>query len=184
MSKTPARRLKVFQAPFGFYDTVVAVPSRAAALRAWETRQDLFAFGQARETGDEAAVAAALAQPGVVLKRAVGSSEPFVANPTSLPRIPDVPKRPALKAVASSQEKPAPTPPAVRADRRPLTRAEAKLSALDEARKAEEAVFRQEQEALDASRSAAQAAYVRDRKAASVALVEARKAYRKAGGTD
>ena len=28
------RKLKVFQAQFGFYDTIVAAPSQAAALRA------------------------------------------------------------------------------------------------------------------------------------------------------
>jgi len=42
--KLPAKRkLKVFQAQLGFYDTVVAVPGRAAALRAWGVHQDLFA---------------------------------------------------------------------------------------------------------------------------------------------
>jgi hypothetical protein len=29
-----ARKLKVFAAPFGFHETLLAVPSRAAALRA------------------------------------------------------------------------------------------------------------------------------------------------------
>ena len=73
----PGRRLKVFQAQFGFYDTVVAAPSQAAALRAWGTRQDLFASGDARRATDEAAVAAALAHPETLLRRAVGSADPF-----------------------------------------------------------------------------------------------------------
>ena len=30
-----ARKLKVFQAQFGFYDTVVAAASHTAGLRAW-----------------------------------------------------------------------------------------------------------------------------------------------------
>ena len=49
------RKLKVFQAQFGFYDTVVAAPSRAAALRAWGTHQNLFASGEAKVATDEAA---------------------------------------------------------------------------------------------------------------------------------
>jgi len=36
------RKLKVFQAQFGFFDTVVAAPSRAAALRAWGARQKIY----------------------------------------------------------------------------------------------------------------------------------------------
>ncbi|MDB5422291.1 MAG: hypothetical protein JWR59_2238 [Brevundimonas sp.] len=182
MSKTPTRRLKVFQAPFGFYDTIVAVASRAAALRAWETRQDLFAFGQAREIDDPAAVAAALAQPGVVLKRAVGSTEPFAVEATSLPQVPDAPRRPALKAAPKSAAPARSKAPA--ADRSALDEAEAALGALDTARKAEEAAFRKHQENLDAARSAAQSGYVQSRKGATAAVVEARSAYRKAGGTD
>ena len=180
MSKTPARRLKVFQAPFGFYDTIVAVPSRAAALRAWETRQDLFAFGQAHEVTDPESVAAALAQPGVVLKRAVGSNEPFAEEATSLPDLPDAPQPPALR-VATKPITPrrSDAPPA---DRSALTKAEAALAEIDTARKAEEAGFRMQQQDLDAARTAAQADYVRRRKAATAGVVEARSEYRKAGG--
>lgn len=180
MSKTPTRKLKVFQAPFGFYDTIVAVPSRAAALRAWETRQDLFAFGQAHEIDEPKAVAAALAQPGVVLKRAVGSTEPFAVEATSLPQVPDAPKLPASKArpkPALAQKVKAPP-----ADRTALTRAETALRDIDTARKAEEAELHVQQAALDAARSAAQTDYVARRKAATAAVVEARGAYRKAGG--
>lgn len=56
MAKAP--KLKVFQAHFGFYDTIVAAPSQAAALRAWGVHQNVFADGQAKLTTDEAAVAA------------------------------------------------------------------------------------------------------------------------------
>ena len=64
------RRLKVFQVHLGFYDTVVAAPSQAAALRAWGTHQNLFADGQARVTDDPQAIEAALAYPETPLKRA------------------------------------------------------------------------------------------------------------------
>ena len=182
MTKTPGRRLKVFQAPFGFFDTIVAVPSRAAALRAWETRQDLFAYDQAHEVHDADTVAMALAHPGVVLKRAIGSSEPFAVEATSLPDVPDAPARSTPKAAAKPKSKPVKAKPP--ADRTALSRAEASLAEVDAARKSEEADFRQQQEALDDARSAAQAAYVARRKEATAAVVEARGAYRKAGGAD
>lgn len=183
MSKTPARRrLKVFQAPLGFYDTIVAVPSRAAALRAWETRQDLFAFGQAREVDDPEAIVAALAQPGVVLKRAVGSTEPFAVEATSLPDIPDAPRRPAVRAAPKAVAPP--KPKVSPADRAALIQAEAALAEVDRARKAQEAGFRRQQEELDAARAAAQSDYVHRRKAATAAVVAARSLCRRAGGTD
>jgi hypothetical protein len=51
LPKTPTRKLKVFQAPFGFFDTILAAPSQAAALRAWGTHRNLFADG-ARQARD------------------------------------------------------------------------------------------------------------------------------------
>jgi hypothetical protein len=65
------RKLMVFQSQFGFYDTVVAASSQAAALRAWGTHQNLLPAA-ARVTTDEAAMAAALDHPEVPLRRAVG----------------------------------------------------------------------------------------------------------------
>jgi hypothetical protein len=176
------RKLKVFQAQFGFYDTVVAAASQAAALRAWGTHQNLFASGEAKVTRDEAAVAAALEHPEVPLRRAVGSSDPFKLEPTSLPTVPDAPKRvPAKPAAQKTKAEVSPAPPA---DRRDLDKAEAVLHALDDARKREEADFRRQQDELDAKKAAAQSAYVDHRKAATGAVVEARKIYRAAGGRD
>jgi hypothetical protein len=182
MTKTPSLRLKVFKAPFGFYDTIVAVPSRAAALRAWGTRQDLFAWGQAHEVYDRETVAMALAHPGEVLKRAVGSNEPFAVEPTSLPNVPAASARPKLKTIPKPKPKPEKARPP--ANRTALTRAEASLAAVDTARKAEEATFREQQDALDKARSASQATYVARRKDATAKVVEARGVYRKAGGVD
>ena len=73
LPKTPTRKLKVFQAPFGFFDTVVAAPSQAAALRAWGTQRNLFATGHARVATDEAAIAAALEHPGDSADRTIPS---------------------------------------------------------------------------------------------------------------
>jgi hypothetical protein len=177
-----ARKLKVFQAHFGFYDTVVAAPSQAAALRAWGVHRNVFADGQARLTTDEAAVAAATARPETVLKRPVGSDGPFEVDPASLPEIPEAPPgKPAGKTGRAAPAKPPPRPPA---DRKTLDRAEAALRALDQRRKAEEAAFSERQAALDAQRDAAQERYMEARRAASAQVVKARDAYRKAGGRD
>src|SRR5882672_4829972 len=110
------RPLKVFQAHLGFYDTAVAAPSRAAALKAWGSRQNLFREGVASETKDAQAVTAALAKPGVVLRRPVGSNAPFSENP-GLPQIPNAPKKkPPAKIQAKSPPEPAPRrePPRLR----------------------------------------------------------------------
>ncbi len=182
MSKPPKRRLKVFQAPLGFYDTVVAAPSRAAALRAWGTHQDLFASGQAVEVSDPDTVATALKHPEIVLKRAVGSKDAFAIEATSLPKVPPAPPKPRQPKPKSKA-----TPPvkAVKpVDRRALDAAESKVRKVDQDRKTEEASFREREAALEAERDRAQAAYVAARKAATAALVRAREAYRKAGGED
>ena len=175
------RKLKVFQAQFGFYDTVVAAPSQVAALRAWGVNQNLFASGEARITTDAAAIAAATANPGTPLRRAVGSSEPFALEPTSLPEVPDAPKKPVMTP-ATKAKRPAPaTPPA---DRSKLDAAEKALGALDDRRRKEEAAFRRETEDLESRRAAAQSGYVEARKAATSKVVAARTAYRKVGGAD
>ena len=83
------RALKVFQTQIGFYELIVASPSQAAALRAWGCRLNLFADGTARQATDSRAIEAALAQPGVPLKRGVGSHDPFSLNP-GLPRLPEL----------------------------------------------------------------------------------------------
>ena len=104
------RPLKVFQAHLGFYDTAVAAPSRAAALKAWGSRQNLFREGVASETKDAQAVTAALAKPGVVLRRPVGTNAPFSENP-DLPKVPNVPKKePPTTAQAKSPPPPKPPP--------------------------------------------------------------------------
>jgi hypothetical protein len=173
------RKLKVFQAQFGFYDTVVAAASQAAALRAWGTRQNLFASGEATITTDEAAIAAATAHPETPLRRAVGSTEPFVLEPTSLPKVPDAPKRPTARAAVKTKSAAPARPPA---DRSKLDSAENALGQLDERRKREEADIRREEEDLETRKSEAQAAYVEARKAATAKVVDARTAYRDAGG--
>jgi len=175
------RKLKVFGARFGFYDTVVAAPSQAAALKAWGTRQNLFASGDAKLSEDEAAVAAALQNPETPLRRAVGSNDPFQLEPTGLPKIPDAPKAVRTKRAAKTTSASSKRPPV---DRSALDVAEAALRRFDEARKREEADFRRRQDELDGATAAAQEAYVAGRKAATAAIVKTRDAFRRAGGED
>jgi hypothetical protein len=181
MAKPAARKLKVFQAQLGFFDTVVAAPSQAAALRAWGMHQNLFANGQARLTEDADAIEAALAHPETPLKRAVGSNDPFGLEAT-LPDVPDAPKRKASAKPTARAKPEAPKRP--QADRSALNAAEAALKKLDEDRKDEEENLRREQDALDSRKAAAKAAHVAAHKASTAAVVEARQAYRKAGGSD
>jgi hypothetical protein len=72
-----ARKLKVFQTSLGFFDLAIAAPSMKAALEAWGADSNLFHQGAARESKDPAVIDAAMAQPGVILKRPVGSDGPF-----------------------------------------------------------------------------------------------------------
>ncbi len=179
------RRLKVFQTTLGFYDTVVAAPSQAAALRAWGVKQNLFALGQASVTTDEAARAAASDCPETPLRRPVGAQAPFALVPVSLPEMPPAPAGAARRTKAKAKPKAAPKrasrPPP---DRGRLDAAERALEALAAGRKAEEAAFRREEAALAERRSAAQKAYVGAHRAAAAALKAAQAAYRKAGGTE
>jgi len=75
-----ARKLKTYQTSLGFHDLAVAAPSMKAALEAWGAGSNLFHQGLARETDDPEVVAATIAKPGVVLRRAAGSSGRFSEN--------------------------------------------------------------------------------------------------------
>ena len=124
------RSLKIFRTHLGFFDTVVAAPSMKAALTAWGARQNLFHEGLAQVTNDPKAVMAALAKPGVVLRRAAGSDDPFTEDP----RLPMV--RVAKRAKAARAEK---TAKASGQQKLPLPKSEPKAPnrrALDAAEKA------------------------------------------------
>ncbi len=177
-----ARKLKVYQAPFGFHESVVAASSQAAALRAWGSHQNLFADGSAKVATDEAAIAAALAHPETPLRRAVGSSDPFQLEAKSLPKVPRAEKAPTAKPKAETPaKKPAkPEPPPT--DRTPLDQAEKRLRDLADKRRREEDRFKRRLEDLQAEQADAQRSYVEERKAADAAVETAREAYRKAGG--
>lgn len=180
MAKAAGRKLKVFQARLGFYDTVLAVPSQAAALRAWGTTQNMFASGEAKVATDEDAVAAALAHPETVLRRPIGSSDAFAVEPKSLPNLPDLPAA-VSKRKTPAEDKPRPVPPKP-PDRSKLNAAEAALRALDKRHEEEESAFRREEEVLRSRLSAARSAYAAARKAATTKVAKERSVYRNAGG--
>jgi len=169
-----ARKLKVFEAQFGFRDSVVAAPNQAAALEAWGTHQNLFAEGQARVTADAAAVKAALAHPGVPLIRAVGSKGAF-----ELTVLDDAPKGPKAKTNAKASPKPAPRPAP---DRKALDAAERALRTLEDAHGREEADLRRRRSELGRQAAEAEETFTKARKIASSAVAEARRAYRDTGG--
>ena len=180
MAKAHAPRLKVFQAQFGFFDSVVAAPSQAAALDAWGIHQNLFASKDARIITDAAAVAAALEHPGIPLQRAVGTKDPFRLEPSNPPRNPSLAKGGSTHSANAKPAKPAKP----KADRSQLDRTEAALLALNERRQHEDAELQQAQEQLRARRTEARQTYEASRKAAAVAISKARAAYRAAGGKD
>jgi hypothetical protein len=72
-----ARKLKTCITSLGFFDLAVAAPSMKAALKAWGAQSKLFHQGFAREVDDPQIVKAAMAKPGVVLERPVGSTKQF-----------------------------------------------------------------------------------------------------------
>lgn len=91
-----AQSRKVYEAHLGFYDTVVAAFSQKSALAAWGSSTDLFRMGIARIANDPAKVKAALAKPGVVLRRPAGTNIAFSENPP-------LPKPPAAGAKSKTK---------------------------------------------------------------------------------
>lgn len=176
MAKAPARRLKVYEARFGFHDSVVAAPNQKAALDAWGVRQDLFAEGDARVSEDQAAIEAAQAHPGTPLRRAAGTSDPFGLSP-NLPDIPDAVRKPKAKARAAKPVEP-PAPP----DRSELDKAEADLAALETRQRDEGADFERRMAALESEMEAARRRWRPERRKAEAAVEEKQRAYRRAGG--
>jgi colicin import membrane protein len=82
-----AKRLKTYQTSQGFFDLAIVAPPMKAALKAWGANSNLFHQGFAKEADDPKIIAASLEKPGVVLKRPVGTKEPFRENarlPTNL----------------------------------------------------------------------------------------------------
>jgi hypothetical protein len=100
-----SRKLKTYQTSLGFFELAIAAPSMKAALEAWGSKINLFQQGFAKETGNRAIVQATMANPGVVLKRPVGSNGRFTEHaelPKHLPVGKDSPP-PAKKERATKE---------------------------------------------------------------------------------
>ena len=164
-AKPSAPRLKVYQAAFGFYDTVIAAPNQGEALKAWGVRQNLFSEGAARLADDPLATKAALAHPGEPLRRAIGSSDPYKLDP-------DPPAAPAAR-------KPH---PGKTADRAALTAAEAALKAAQQTRAEEAADIQQRRKNLDQEERRAKARWAHEEEADRRTLDKARRAFIRDGG--
>lgn len=80
-----ARKLKTYITNLGFFELALAAPSMKAALEAWGMGHNAFHQGFARETHDPKIVVAAMARPGVVLRRPVGTKGAFAEN-AALPK--------------------------------------------------------------------------------------------------
>jgi hypothetical protein len=151
-----APRLKVFVMSDGLTDYVVAASSKAKALAAGGVRQDLFKEGLAQQTQDPALVAAAVAQPGEVLRRPAGSrGELARLSRVRTPPRPKGPSKASLKRIADLQ---------------------ARIEALDAAHVEAQARLARERAALDRRAQAEDADHVRRRAKLAAALTAARRA--------
>lgn len=107
------RKLKTYITNLGFFELALAAPSMKAALEAWGMGHNAFHQGFARETDDPRIVAATMAQPGVVLKRPVGSKSAFQEN-AELPKgwaPPNIePPKPSTKKSGRAKTKASPRP--------------------------------------------------------------------------
>lgn len=182
MAPPKGRKLKVFQAPFGFHESVVAAPSQTAALRAWGSHQNLFAEGLAKVTTEAAAVEAALKHPETPLRRAIGSNDPFELEAANLPEVPRAEKTRVGKEGGGADRKPKPAPPP--ADRSALDAAERELRRLEDQRRREEDRFSRRWDELHREQEEARQKYADAKDAADQAVKAARKTYRRSGGKD
>lgn len=106
------RNLKVYQTTLGFYDSVVAAPSQAAALRAWGLdKTNVFKEGFAEIATDPQAIEAALKQPETPLRRPVGSNDPFSLKPR-IPKASEIaPGGPAVQPAKAASKSAKPRKP-------------------------------------------------------------------------
>jgi len=152
-------KLKVFCATSGFYDSVVAAPSKPAALKAWGAKTDLFSMGVARLVTDPKVAKKALATPGEVIRLKRSGSG---ADEAPAPR--KAPKRAASK----------------RPSRAKLNAAEQRLAKLDETQSKEREAIDRELKAVEKKRDDLLKRLAKARKAAETKLEEAREQYKAA----
>ena len=178
------RKLRVYWAEIdGLHDWVVAAPNRPEALKALGVRQDLFAQGEAGETSDSAAIAAARAAPCTPLRRLKGSSKPFAPATGVSDWSAAIPKTAVDRAPGRTKPQAAAAPPAKpKPDRRPLDRAKARLAEVDARHRDAVKRLAEDRARLDARQAREEEDYAGQAAEAKQAVKEAEKAWRKAGG--
>jgi colicin import membrane protein len=155
------RKLKVYQTSQGFYDLAIAAPSMKAALEAWGSNNNLFHHGFAKESDDSDVIAAAMANPGVVLRRPVGSKKAFKEHS-------ELPTAASLASVTGSEAPVRMTSAKKKARRTKLGATDAK------AERAAVAAFEKEERKreLQRQKEEATAAKARERRKAAMEKVE------------
>jgi hypothetical protein len=146
-------RLKVFCATSGFHDSVVAAPSRPAALKAWGARTDLFSMGVAKQVTDPKIVKKALARPGEVIR----------LNRSGGEEAPAPKKKPRSTTKGPSRAK--------------LTAAEEKLAELDKKQEQEREAIERELKALEVKRGELDKRHAKARSTAEDKLEQVRADY-------
>jgi hypothetical protein len=171
-------KLKVYQTSLGFFDLAIAAPSMKAALRAWgASESNLFQQGFAKQSDDSDVIEAAMAQPGVVLRRPVGSNKRFKEH-AELPTAESLSLHVRRQEVTRKQPDP---PKAAKADAK--TQRKAAVAFEKEAAKADEkaerkaaAAFQKEERRREVQRQKQEAAAARARARRSAAIDKARSA--------
>ena len=147
-------RLKVFCTTSGFHDSIVAAPSKPAALKAWGAKTDLFSMGAARLVTDSKLAKKALDRPGEVIRlKRSGSGEEVPPPKKRKRKTGKPPSRARLKA------------------------AEARLATLEERQSRELAGIDRQLKTLEKKRDRLTAGHSRARKSAEERVARARERY-------
>jgi hypothetical protein len=154
-----ARKLKTYQTSLGFFDLAIAAPSMKAALEAWGADSNLFHQGAAKESDDPDIIAAAMAKPGVVLRRPVGSDGSFgerAVLPTNLGG--SGPRKAARKSKGTQAKQPSSRPVDKAAERKAALAYEREQKWREHERASEEAARQKDRERRRQAVDKAQAA--------------------------
>lgn len=156
-----ARKLKTYQTSLGFFDQAIAAPSMKAALEAWGADSNLFHQGAAKESDDPDVIAAAMAKPGVVLRRPVGSSGSFSEHARLPTDLGDTGKsaRTVRKPAGHKSKRASPRPVDKAAERKAALAYEREQALRDRERAKEEAARQKERELRQQAVDRAQAAF-------------------------
>ena len=156
-------KLKVFRTSTGFHDAYVAASSQKAALEAWGTDSNLFAQGLAERVNNQALMAEALAQPGVVIKKLRGTEAEHLAALGPMPERAKATTKPITEIEQTSPPPPVKkAKPAPRPSRDALDNADVALAKAQAEQKATLALMDKQIAALREEKSKVEAAQKRE----------------------